>query len=193
MKKIVRRGFTLPEILVTVTVIAVLAAVVVPAVTQYVSKGDAPSTQQDLNELRSAITNYVADTRQYPTYWSDLTSPPANVSGWKGPYTSAAITGSTGQSTFSSTGLKIKLGALTASTSSGYLETLVNLTGNNTCSSLWAADKGIDNSDGLSTDADSLASTGALRWDTNCNVTTGTHDSEQPTGVITLRLMAIGK
>ncbi len=43
MKKNVRRGFTLPEILVTVTVVAVLAAVVVPAVTQYVSKGDVAS------------------------------------------------------------------------------------------------------------------------------------------------------
>ena len=39
MKTRVRRGFTLPEVLVTVTVVAVLAAVVVPAVTQYVSRG----------------------------------------------------------------------------------------------------------------------------------------------------------
>ena len=48
MKTRVRRGFTLPEVLVTVTVVAVLAAVVVPAVTQYVNRGNNPATQQDI-------------------------------------------------------------------------------------------------------------------------------------------------
>lgn len=69
-----RGGFTLPEVLVTVTVVAVLAAVVVPAVTQFASKGDAPSTQQDLNTVKTAVTNYVSDKRAYPSYVSDLQS-----------------------------------------------------------------------------------------------------------------------
>ncbi len=59
MKKNVRRGFTLPEILVTVTVIAVLAAVVVPAVTQYVNKGDAPASSSDIDQVRTAITGFI--------------------------------------------------------------------------------------------------------------------------------------
>ena len=82
MKKIVRRGFTLPEILVTVTVIAVLAAVVVPAVTQYVNKGDAPASSSDIGAIRTAITGYIADTRRYPVDFTDLTTAPAGVTNW---------------------------------------------------------------------------------------------------------------
>ena len=73
-----RSGFTLPEILVTVTVIAVLAAVVVPAVTQFASKGDGPATLSDLNALKTAVTGYVTSTRAYPTYLSDV-SPYASI------------------------------------------------------------------------------------------------------------------
>jgi prepilin-type N-terminal cleavage/methylation domain-containing protein len=72
MNKRVRRGFTLPEILVTVTVIAVLAAVVVPAVTQYAGSGDAPAVQANINALSTAATSYVADNRAYPTQLTDL-------------------------------------------------------------------------------------------------------------------------
>src|ERR1044071_466869 len=61
-----RSGFTLPEILVTVTVIAVLAAAVVPAVTQYVNKGNAPASQQDIQQLQNAVTGFTADVRHYP-------------------------------------------------------------------------------------------------------------------------------
>jgi prepilin-type N-terminal cleavage/methylation domain-containing protein len=72
MKKNVRRGFTLPETLVTVTVIAVLAAVVVPAVTQYAGKGDIPSVRENINALATAATNYVADERTYPSALTDV-------------------------------------------------------------------------------------------------------------------------
>ncbi|MGH9886342.1 MAG: type II secretion system protein, partial [bacterium] len=61
-----RSGFTLPEILVTVTVIAVLAAAVVPAVTQYVNKGNAPASQQDIQQIQNAVTGFTADIRHYP-------------------------------------------------------------------------------------------------------------------------------
>src|SRR5437870_5002427 len=67
-----RSGFTLPEVLVTVTVVAVLAAVVVPAVTQYASKGDTPAFRQAYNSLGTAITTYVTDKKAYPTKLSDI-------------------------------------------------------------------------------------------------------------------------
>ena len=93
-KKIRRRGFTLPEVLVTVTVVAVLAAVVVPAVTQFASKGDAPATMEDLNAMRTAVTSYVVANRTYPATLSDLAPYAAQFS----------LSGTTSAATFKSNG-----------------------------------------------------------------------------------------
>ncbi|HEY6219284.1 MAG TPA: type II secretion system protein, partial [Gemmatimonadaceae bacterium] len=61
MRKVSKvRGFTLPEVLVTVTIVAVLAAVMVPAVINQVSKGDVPAVGQDIDALRTAITTFAA-------------------------------------------------------------------------------------------------------------------------------------
>jgi prepilin-type N-terminal cleavage/methylation domain-containing protein len=67
-----RKGFTLPEVLVTVTIVAVLAAVMVPAVINQVSKGDAPSVAQDISGIRTAITTFAADVRHFPSKLSQL-------------------------------------------------------------------------------------------------------------------------
>ena len=67
-----RRAFTLPEVLVTVTIVAVLAAVIVPAVINQVAKGDQPAIAQDLSGIRTAITTFAADTRRFPGLLSDL-------------------------------------------------------------------------------------------------------------------------
>lgn len=67
-----RRGFTLAEVLVTVTIVAVLAAVMVPAVINQVAKGDVPSVNQDVSGIRTAITTFAADTRRFPGMLSQL-------------------------------------------------------------------------------------------------------------------------
>ncbi len=67
-----RSGFTLPEILVTVTIIAVLAAVVVPAVVQQVNKGSVPSAGSDLIGIRTAINSFATDTRHFPRRLTQL-------------------------------------------------------------------------------------------------------------------------
>lgn len=98
-----RSGFTLPEVLVTVAIVAVLAAVVVPAVTQQLGKGDAPAFNSGVNSLRTAITSFVSDTRAFPgkvrhlsnaittgdttLFGTPYTS--RNVAGWRGPYESS--------------------------------------------------------------------------------------------------------
>ena len=61
-----RNGFTLPEVLVTVAIVAVLAAVVVPAVTQQIGRADAPTFDASVNSLRTAITSFVSDVRAFP-------------------------------------------------------------------------------------------------------------------------------
>lgn len=122
MSKNVRRGgFTLPEVLVTITIVAVLAAVVVPAVLNQVSKGDVAALAGDVGALRTAITNFTADTRHYPRTIGDLITKPASTdldilgnqygaaafNAWKGPYfpTSQSVsgTGSYGLTSYSLT------------------------------------------------------------------------------------------
>jgi prepilin-type N-terminal cleavage/methylation domain-containing protein len=70
-----RRGFTLAEVLVTVTIVAVLAAVMVPAVINQVAKGDIPSVSQDIAGIRTAITTFAADIRRFPHSLSEVGGP----------------------------------------------------------------------------------------------------------------------
>lgn len=194
-----RSGFTLPEVLVTVTVVAVLAAVVVPAVTQYVGKGDAPATQTDLNEIRNSIAAYVADTRKYPGTFYDLTAGGSGtVTGWKGPYNTLSLTGATGAGTFTSAGLNVKLGAAFTN-SGGYLTTpLVFNSSTATCQDLWNLDKNIDGGTGLIADALTMSTSGLVQWTTACNAPGGGGNNNATsllsTGnpVITLRVLAVG-
>ena len=108
-----RGGFTLPEVLVTVAIVAVLAAMVVPAVTQQVGKADAPTFRASVGSLRTAITSFVSDVRAYPGQVDHLQTAIANtdftlsvlgagagaptytngqVAGWRGPYDNSGST-----------------------------------------------------------------------------------------------------
>lgn len=87
-------------------IIAVLAAVLLPAVAGQVAKSDATRTIQDLSNIRTGVEQFVADVRRYPKKLSHLTRPitgesdingtsySANlVSRWKGPYVGRDTTG----------------------------------------------------------------------------------------------------
>jgi len=106
-----RSGFTLPEVLVTVAIVAILAAVVVPAVTQQIGKGDQGQFTGNVQSLQTGVTTYVSDVRRYPRFLSqfttqvaagDSTSVPygvlsaAEAARWKGPYIQAEITAASG-------------------------------------------------------------------------------------------------
>lgn len=110
-----RGGFTLPEVLVTVAIVSVLAAIVVPAVTQQLGKGDLPAVNSSLQGMSTAITSFVSDVRRFPgqvdhlqaqpiaTDWSitatGATVPAAvystgSLARWRGPYdNTGSITG----------------------------------------------------------------------------------------------------
>ena len=62
-----RAGFTLPEVLVTVAIVAILAAVVVPTVTNQISKGDDSNLTSNVASLRTGVTAFVADVRKFPS------------------------------------------------------------------------------------------------------------------------------
>jgi prepilin-type N-terminal cleavage/methylation domain-containing protein len=97
------RGFTLPEVLVTITLIAALAAAVVPAITNQLKKGDPSRIGQDVAAIRGGVEQFMTDVRRYPGAVQQVTAPikntqagltstmqgnygAADIARWKGPY-----------------------------------------------------------------------------------------------------------
>lgn len=100
-----RAGFTLPEVLVTVAIVAILAAVVVPTVTNQISKGDDANLTSNVASLRTGITAFVSDVRKFPGRLQHLLTQPVAtddditggdygtlaVSRWRGPYQTGSL------------------------------------------------------------------------------------------------------
>ena len=59
------RGFTLIELMVTIAIVAILAAVALPAYTSYVQRGKITEATSTLSELRLRAEKYFADNRSY--------------------------------------------------------------------------------------------------------------------------------
>jgi prepilin-type N-terminal cleavage/methylation domain-containing protein len=99
-RRLGRLGFTLAEILIALALIAVLAAVLLPAVAGQIMKGDAGRTMQDLDAVRAGVDQFLADVHRYPMRVSHLTTkvlttdrdvngtlyPAGMVAKWSGPY-----------------------------------------------------------------------------------------------------------
>ena len=99
------RGFTLPEVLVTLAIVSVLAAIVVPTVTNQISKGDDTSLVTNVAVIRTAVTALVSDSRKWPSRLQNLVTMPLStdldlfggafgataVSRWRGPYLSTGM------------------------------------------------------------------------------------------------------
>jgi prepilin-type N-terminal cleavage/methylation domain-containing protein len=100
-----RAGFTLPEVLVTVAIVAILAAVVVPTVTNQIGKGDDSNLTSNVASLRTGITAFVSDVRKFPGRLQHLLVQPIltddditggdygalAVSRWRGPYQTGSL------------------------------------------------------------------------------------------------------
>ena len=130
LKASVKNGFTLIEVLVTVVVIGVLAAVVIPAVTSQVTAGDSSRVINDLNNVRTGIENFDIAVRQFPGDVEDLVNKPgttttgsgtdvdADISGgsltgnagWNGPYIEATVPSTIASSTASASGAAFSTG-----------------------------------------------------------------------------------
>jgi prepilin-type N-terminal cleavage/methylation domain-containing protein len=99
-----RSGFTLPEVLVTVSIIAIISAVVVPSVVRQIDKGDTGRLASDVSSIRTGVEQFVSDVRKYPGDIGQLTHGIAGATDkdliggvvytanqqarWKGPYVS---------------------------------------------------------------------------------------------------------
>ena len=104
-----RRGFTLAEVLVTLAIIAVMAAVLLPALNSQLQKGDAGRLASDLTNIQTAAQAFVSDVHRFPASVTELTTaltsgsadlssttiPATLVAKWKGPYLAKDVVGNT--------------------------------------------------------------------------------------------------
>jgi prepilin-type N-terminal cleavage/methylation domain-containing protein len=102
-----RGGFTLIETIVTVGLLAVLAAFVVPTVIQKAGAADPVKVAADLTSIRSGLETFLSDVKGgYPNQLHMLTDPPTasnhyidsttgftagQIAAWNGPYIAGAI------------------------------------------------------------------------------------------------------
>jgi general secretion pathway protein G len=67
-----RHGFTLIEVLIVITVIAILSLIVIPALLSASRRARESSMIANLHQLRDAVARFQADTGMYPTALTDV-------------------------------------------------------------------------------------------------------------------------
>lgn len=73
-------GFTLIEVMVTMAIVAILAAIAVPAYGDYIKRGRIPQATNGLSEMRIKLEQYFQDNRTYADACKDgaPAAPPSN-------------------------------------------------------------------------------------------------------------------
>jgi general secretion pathway protein G len=82
-------GFTLVEVLVVITIIALMMALVGPRVLNYLTESKAKAAKIQIESFSNALDLYFLDAGRYPTSSEGLTAlvqSPGNTVGWNGPY-----------------------------------------------------------------------------------------------------------
>ena len=173
---VLRKAFTLPEILVSITLIAILAAVVVPTITSQIRKGDPSRVGNDLLAVRGGVEQFLTDVRRYPGSMAQLMAVittsqaplagtslanfgTAEVARWRGPYMQKdpSIAGATGFGFAMATSFDtVSLGTSGATSAAGqkYMVIAVPFTNNDSLSAL-EVDKQFD---------DGVLLTGLIRY-----------------------------
>lgn len=108
MQSRTRSGFTLAEMLIAMSLLAVMAAVTAPSVTRHVAKSAVVRTTSDLHSIDQAVGQFYANTERFPGSLQQLGTAitpsdrdlfgrpfPADLAWrWKGPYLGRGVTAS---------------------------------------------------------------------------------------------------
>jgi general secretion pathway protein G len=81
-----RKGFTLVELLLVLTILGILAAIVVPKFTGRTEQARETAARTQISTFSTALESYEVDTGSYPQSLEDLVQQPRDAQGWKGPY-----------------------------------------------------------------------------------------------------------
>ena len=81
-----RRAFTLVEILLVMTIIAILAALVIPKVVGRSEQARQTAAHADLSSIKTSLDAFEVDNGFYPKNIQDLVTLPSNAKNWHGPY-----------------------------------------------------------------------------------------------------------
>src|SRR4051812_6868396 len=88
------RGFTLVELLVVITIIALIMGIVGPRVLNYLTESKAKAAKIQIESFASALDLFFLDTGRYPNTSEGLTAlvrRPGNTLPWNGPYLKGAV------------------------------------------------------------------------------------------------------
>ncbi len=66
-RRLAARGFTLIEVMIVVAIVAILAAIALPAYGDYVRRGQLPEAFAGMSDLRVKMEQYYQDNRSYGT------------------------------------------------------------------------------------------------------------------------------
>lgn len=89
-----QRGFSLLEILITLTIVALIATLVGPRLMSSLDRSKTTAARIQAKALKSATDSFRMDTGRYPTSeegLSALVQAPAGLVTWRGPYLDTAV------------------------------------------------------------------------------------------------------
>ena len=89
-----KSGFTLIEILVVITIIALMAGLVGPRVYKYLAGANVKTAKVQIENFGTALDAFRLETGRYPTTEEGLAAlreKPSGVEGWQGPYLAKEI------------------------------------------------------------------------------------------------------
>jgi len=130
-----RVGFSLAEALIALAIIATMAAVLYPAMSAQLRKGQSTAVASTLTNLRDAIVAYRGNVADYPRTLSLLTNAPtvtatdacgnvltaAQRNAWRGPYLTQNVSGSVTMADGTALDTLIRTPATDAATAPGTL------------------------------------------------------------------------
>ena len=79
-------AFTLVEILLVMTIIAILAALVIPKMVGRSEQARSTAAHADLSSIKTSLDAFEVDNGFYPKGIQDLVTAPSNAKNWHGPY-----------------------------------------------------------------------------------------------------------